>query len=151
MQVYINILFRFERADCFCSKLIIVQRWIQESHNISDGTLCNNCKLLKAVKCYPEVLINLSLTTNVYTNTKIRIYSVCPQLLKVNNENYRTMCVMCSKFKRRYQNDLIDLKTLTKIDVALVCVSIVNSEKIPHLFLVFILEFQELLLAEFTR
>ena len=61
------------------------------------------------------------------------------------------MCVMCSKFKRRDRNDLIDLKTLTKIDIALVCVSIVNSEKIPHLFLVLILEFQELLLAEFTR
>ena len=29
-----NYPFRFEPADCFCSKFITVQRWIQEPHNI---------------------------------------------------------------------------------------------------------------------
>ena len=48
--------FRFEPANCFCSKLITVQRWIQEPHNIQDGALCNNCKRLKAVNDYREVL-----------------------------------------------------------------------------------------------
>ena len=72
MQIYINILFKFEPADCFCSKLITVQRWIQEPHNIQDGTLCNNCKQIKAVKYYHEVFhlnmtrfVDLSLTINM--------------------------------------------------------------------------------------
>ena len=119
MQVDINILFRFELADCFCSKLIKLQRWIQEPHNIEDGTHCNNCKWLKLVKYYREMLhlnmtgfVNLSLTTNMYTNAKIRIYSVGIYLLKVNNENSRKRCLICSKLKKRHWNDLIDLKSL---------------------------------------
>ena len=104
IQVYINILFRFEPADCFCNKLITVQRWIQEPHNIWDGTVCNNGKRLKAVKYYCEVLhlnmtgfMDLSLTSNMYTNAKTRIYPVGISLLKGNNENYRTRCGICSK------------------------------------------------------
>ena len=119
MQVDINILFRFELADCFCSKLIKVQRWIQEPHNIEDGTHCNNWKWLKLVKYYREMLhlnmtgfVNLSLTTNMYTNAKIRIYSVGIYLLKVNNENSRKRCLICSKLKKRHWNDLIHLKSL---------------------------------------
>ena len=48
--------FRFELADCFCSKFITVQRWIKEIHNIKDGGLCNNCKQLEAVNYYCELL-----------------------------------------------------------------------------------------------
>ena len=103
-----------------------LQRWIQEPYNISDGNLCNNCKQLKAVKYYHEVLhlnmtgfMDLSLTANMYTNAKIRINPVGIYQLKVN-ENYRTRCVICSKLKKRHQNDLIDLKTLTNIDATLV-------------------------------
>ena len=55
-----------------------------------------------------------------------------------------------SKIKKRYRNDLIDLKKLTNNNVALVSLYNVNIEKILHLFTVFILEFQKLLLAEFT-
>ena len=106
-KVYINILFRFKPANCFCSKLITVHRWIQEPHNIKDRVLCNNCKQLKAVKYSREVLhlnmtgfMNLSLTTNMYTNTKTRIYPVGIYLLKLNNENFKTRCVICSKLKK---------------------------------------------------
>ena len=49
-----NYLFRFEPANCFCSKLIAVQRRVQEPHNIYDGALCNNCEQLK-VDYYGEV------------------------------------------------------------------------------------------------
>ena len=69
-------------------------------------------------------------------------------MLKVNNENSRTRCAICSKFKKRNWNDLIDLKTLRNIDIALV--SLLLTLKIQHLFLVFILEFWELLPVEFT-
>ena len=110
MQVYINILFRFEPANCFCSKLIIVLRWIQEPHNIYDGTLCNSYKWLKAIKYYHEVLrlnmtgfMDQSLITNMYTNAKIKIYPVGIYLLKVNNENSRTRCVICSKLTKKTQ------------------------------------------------
>ena len=127
MQVYINTLFRFEPANCFCSKLITVLRWIQEPHNIYDGTLCNNYKWLKAIKYYHEVLhlnmtgfMDQSLTTNMYTNAKIKIYPVGIYLLKVSNENSITRCVICSKFKKRHQNDLIDLKTLRNLEAILV-------------------------------
>ena len=34
--------FRFEPANCICSKLITVQRWIQEPYNIQDRALCND-------------------------------------------------------------------------------------------------------------
>ena len=40
-------------------------------------------------------------------------------LLKVKNENSRARCVICSKLTKRGQNDLIDMKTLRNIDVAL--------------------------------
>ena len=122
-----NILFRFEPADCFLQQTYTMQRWIQEPHNISDGNLCNNCKQLKAVKYYHEMLHlnmtgfrDLSLTANMYTNAKIRINPVGIYLLKVKNENCRTRCVICSKLKKRHQNDVIDLKTLANIDAALV-------------------------------
>ena len=70
----------------------------------------------------------------MYTNanvkiTKIRIYPVGIYLLKVNNENSRTMCVIYSKLtKKRHQNNLIDMRTLRNIDIALVSL---------YLFLVF--------------
>ena len=51
--------FRFEPADCFYSKLITVQKWIQEPHNTQDGALCNNCKRLKSINYYCKGL-NLS-------------------------------------------------------------------------------------------
>ena len=78
----------------------------------------------------------------MYTNAKIRMYPVGIYLLEVNNENSRTRCVICSKLiKKRHRNDLTDMKTLRNSDVALVSlllsVSIVNFEKISHLFLVF--------------
>ena len=55
-----------------------------------------------------------------------------------------------SEVKKRHRNNLIDLKKLTNNNVALVSLYNVNIEKILHLFTVFILEFQKLLLAEFT-
>ena len=54
-----------------------------------------------------------------------------------------------SEVKKRHLNNLIDLKKLTNNNVALVSLYNVNIEKILHLFTVFILEFQKLLLAEF--
>ena len=60
--------------------------------------------------------MDLSLKTNMYTNAKIRIYSVGIYLLKVNNENSRRRCVIYSKLKKDAANDLIDLKTLRNID-----------------------------------
>ena len=47
---------KLEPVNCFCSNFITIQRWIQEPHNIYDGALCNNCKRLKAVNYYREVL-----------------------------------------------------------------------------------------------
>ena len=50
----------------------------------------------------------------MYTNAKIRIYPVGIYLLKVNNENSRTGCVICSKLTKKQQhwNNLVDMKTL---------------------------------------
>ena len=48
----------------------------------------------------------------IYTNAKIRIYHVGIYLLKVNNENSRTSCVICSKLTNKHQNDIIDIKKL---------------------------------------
>ena len=148
IQVYINILFRFEPADCFCNKLITVQRWILEPHNIWDGTICNNGKRLKPVKYYREVLhlnmtgfMDLSLTSNTYTNAKIRIYPVGIYLLKGNNENYRTRCEICSKLKKKTPERPHWIEDINK-HWRRSCLSIVNFEKILHLFLVFILEFR---------
>ena len=56
--------------------------------------------------------MDLTLTINMYTSAKIRMYPVGIYLLKVNNENFRTRCVISSKLKE-HRNDLIDLKTLT--------------------------------------
>ena len=65
--------------------------------------------------------MDLSLTTNMHTNAKVRIYPVGIYLLKVNDENSRTKCVICSKLtKKRHWNNLIDLKTLRKIGITLV-------------------------------
>ena len=66
------------------------------------------------------------------TNAKIRIYPAGIYLLKVNNENSRTRCVICSKFKKRHPNDLIDLKTLRNIVVTLV--SLLLTSKRFHTF-----------------
>ena len=62
MQVYVNIFFGFEPADCFCSKLITVQRWIQDLHITG--------------------FMDLSLTINMYINAKIRIYLIYFTCLK---------------------------------------------------------------------
>ena len=57
----------------------------------------------------------------MYTNEKIRIYPAGIQLLKVNNENSGTRCVICSKLtKKDPWNSLIDMKTLRNIDATLV-------------------------------
>ena len=57
----------------------------------------------------------------MYTNAKIIIYPAGIYLLKVNHENSRTRCVIYSKLtKKKHRNDLIDMKTLRNIDVALV-------------------------------
>ena len=62
--------------------------------------------------------MDLTLTINMYTSAKIRMYPVGIYLLKVNNENFRTRCVISSKLKE-HRNDLIDLKAL-KNNVTLV-------------------------------
>ena len=62
--------------------------------------------------------MDLILTINMYTSAKIRMYPVGIYLLKVNNENFRTRCVISSKLKE-HRNDLIDLKAL-KNNVTLV-------------------------------
>ena len=55
------------------------------------------------------------------TKAKIRIYPEGIYLLKVNNKNCRTRCVICSKLtKEKHQNCLIGMRTLRNIDVALV-------------------------------
>ena len=61
--------------------------------------------------------MDLSLTINMYANTKIGMYPVGIYLLKVINENSSTRCV---------KNDLIGLKTLRNIDVALVSLLILK-------------------------
>ena len=76
--------------------------------------------------------MDLSLTTYMYTNTEIRIYPVEIYMLKVNDENSRTRCVICSKFKKRHWNNLIDSRTLRNIDVALV--SLLRTLKKFHIF-----------------
>ena len=48
----------------------------------------------------------------MYANTKIRTYPVGIYLLKANNENCRTSCVICSKQTRKHRNNFIDMKTL---------------------------------------
>ena len=63
--------------------------------------------------------MDLTLTINMYTSAKIRMYPVGIYLLKVNNENFRTRCVISSKLKE-HRNDLIDLKALRNINVTLV-------------------------------
>ena len=60
----------------------------------------------------------------MYTKAKIRIYTAGIYLLKVNNENSRTRCVIW----KRQRNDLIDMRTLRNTDVPLVSL---------YLFLVF--------------
>ena len=45
--------------------------------------------------------MDLSLTTIMYTNAKIRIYPMGIYLLKVNNENYRARRVIYSKLKKK--------------------------------------------------
>ena len=60
----------------------------------------------------------------MYTNVKIRIYPACIYLLKINNENSRTRCVIW----KRHQNDLIDIRTLRNINIPLASL---------YLFLVF--------------
>ena len=68
---------------------------------------------------------------------KIRIYPAGIYLLKVNNDNSRTRCVICSKLTKKAL-DLTDMKTLGNIGAALVSLLLtVNFEKIPHIFLVF--------------
>ena len=37
----------------------------------------------------------------MYTNAKVRIYPVAMYLMKVNNENPRTRCVICSKLTKK--------------------------------------------------
>ena len=49
-----NYLFRFEPADYFCSKVITVQRQVQEPHNIK-MELFATTEQLKAVNYYREV------------------------------------------------------------------------------------------------
>ena len=49
----------------------------------------------------------------MYTNAKVRIYPVGIYLLKVNNENSRTSCVIWSKLtKKPHRNELIDMKAI---------------------------------------
>ena len=56
----------------------------------------------------------------MYTKAKIRIYPADNHLLKVNNENSRTRCVICSELtKKRHQNNLIDMKKLRNTGIAL--------------------------------
>ena len=55
----------------------------------------------------------------MYANAKISIYLVGIYLLKVNDENSRTRCVICLKLTKRHQNDLINIKTIRNIDVVL--------------------------------
>ena len=64
----------------------------------------------------------------MYTNAKIRIYPVGTYLLKVNNENSRTRCVICSKLTKKDTGTTSLTRTLRNIDVALVS---------QYLFLVF--------------
>ena len=59
----------------------------------------------------------MDLSINMYANTKIGMYPVGIYLLKVINENSSTRCV---------KNDLIGLKTLRNIDVALVSLLILK-------------------------
>ena len=80
--------------------------------------------------------MDLSLTTNMYTNAKIRIYPVGIYLLKVNNENSRTRCVICSKLTKETPEPphwYEDIKKHWHHSG----LSTVNFEKIPFLFLVF--------------
>ena len=73
---------------------------------------------------------------------KIRIYPVGIYLLKFSNENPRTWCVICSELtkKKIHQSNLIDMKTLKNIDIALA--SLLLTLKRFHTFSwFFILEF----------
>ena len=54
-------------------------------------------------------------------------------LLKVNDENFRTRCVICSKMTRERPHWHEDIKKRWRRSG----VSVVNFEKIPHLSLVF--------------
>ena len=54
----------------------------------------------------------------MYTNARIRIYPAGIYLL--NNENSGTRCVISSKLTKKHWDDLIDMRTLRNIDVALV-------------------------------
>ena len=72
----------------------------------------------------------------MYTNVKIRIHPVNIYLLKVNNKNSRTRCVIYSKLTKKtpegpHWHEDINKNWHHSI------VSVVNFEKIPHLFLVF--------------
>ena len=56
----------------------------------------------------------------MHINAKIRIHPVGIYLLKVNNENSRTIGTLFKVNQKRHRNDLIDIKILRNIDVALV-------------------------------
>ena len=71
----------------------------------------------------------------MYTNTRIRIHLPCIYLLKVNNGNSRTRHVICTKLTKK------DTRTTWHEDIKKHWhssgVSIINFEKVPHLYLVF--------------
>ena len=45
----------------------------------------------------------------MYTNAKMRIYPVGINLLKVNNENSRTMFIICSKLTKKETHNALQL------------------------------------------
>ena len=85
------------------------------------------------------VTVNI-LTKQMYTNSKIRIYSVGIYLLKVINENSRCViwCVICSKLTKKKTPERLHWHEDIKKHWNRSGVSIINFEKIPQLFLVFI-------------
>ena len=88
------------------------------------------------------------LTKQKCTKAKIRIYPVGIYLLKVKNGNSRIRYVICSKLTKRHRNDLIDMNTLRKIDVALVP-QLLTLKRFHTFFWYLILEFWEVLMAGF--
>ena len=93
--------------------------------------------------CYSKIANKI-----MYTNTRIRIHLPCIYLLKVNNGNSRTRHVICTKLTKK------DTRTTQHEDIKKHWhssgVSIINFEKVPHLFLVFHSWIQEMLPAGFT-
>ena len=49
-------------------------------------------------------------TEEMCINAKIRIYPVRIYLLNVNNENFRTTCVICSKLTKKDTETTLDIK-----------------------------------------